>query len=77
MRIAADDAWTVGPTGEWSLCGWLTTSRRDLRGDFSLVLAGAMATALGGAVRVATGSGAGLVLTLELVAVATSVGSAV
>jgi len=77
VRIAADDAWTVGPTGEWSLDDWLATSRRDLRGDFSLVLAGAMAMALGGAVRVATRPAAGLVLTLELVAVATRVGSAV
>ena len=77
VRIAADDAWTVGPSGEWSLDSWLATSRRDLRGDFSLVLAGAMATALGGAVRVATRPAAGLVLTLELVAVATRVGSAV
>jgi hypothetical protein len=46
----------------------LGTTLRDLRGDLSLVLAGAIADALGGAVYVASSSESGLVLALHLVA---------
>ena len=46
----------------------LAKTLRDLRGDFSLVLAGAIADALGGAVYVASSSETGLVLALHLVA---------
>ncbi len=46
----------------------LDTALRDRRGDFSLVLAGAVADALGGAVYFAWDSKRGLVLDLELVA---------
>jgi signal transduction histidine kinase len=46
----------------------LDTTLRDRRGDFSLVLAGAVADALGGAVTCASDSKRGLVLELQLVA---------
>jgi hypothetical protein len=46
----------------------LDTTLRDWRGDLSLVLAGALADALGGAVYLASDSTRGLVLDLQLVA---------
>jgi signal transduction histidine kinase len=44
----------------------LTTTLRDLRGDVSLILAGAIADAIGGAVHVGSSPGHGLVLGLRL-----------
>jgi len=44
----------------------LDTALRDLRGDVSLVIAGAIADALGGAVHLASSAQSGLVLALRL-----------
>jgi hypothetical protein len=68
VEIAAPEASATGVIGRARLDGLFDTALRDRRGDFSLVLAGAVADALGGAVYVASDSGSGLVLDLQLVA---------
>lgn len=68
VEIAASEATGLGEIGMARLDALLGTSLRELRGDLSLVLAGAIADALGGAVYLASSSESGLVLTLHLVA---------
>jgi hypothetical protein len=67
VEIAAPDASGLGDIGRARLDALLDTSLRDSRGDLSLILAGALAEALGGAVYVASSAETGLVLGLQLV----------
>jgi hypothetical protein len=66
VEIAAPEASGLGEIGAARLDALLATTLRDLRGDFSLVLAGAIADAVGGAVTVASSVESGLVLALHL-----------
>jgi hypothetical protein len=68
VEIAARDAAAIGAIDRAPLATLLDTTLRDRRGDLSLVLAGALADALGGAVYLASDSKRGLVLDLQLVA---------
>ena len=68
VEIAAPGAAAIAVIDRARLDTLLDTALRDRRGDFSLVLAGAVADALGGAVHVASDAQRGLVLELELVA---------
>lgn len=68
VAIAAPEASTLGAIGRAPLDALLDTQLRDRRGDLSLVLAGAVAEALGGAVYVASDSKRGLELELHLAA---------
>jgi hypothetical protein len=68
VEIAAPGASAVGVIDRARLDTLLDTALRDRRGDFSLVLAGAVAEALGGAVYFASDSKRGLVLELQLAA---------
>jgi hypothetical protein len=68
VEIVAPDAPASGVIDRARLDTLLDTALRDRRGDFSLVLAGAVAEALGGAVYVASDSKRGLMLELQLVA---------
>jgi hypothetical protein len=67
VEIAAPEAEELGAVGETRLDVLLTSSFPELRGDARLILAGAIADALGGAVYVASGPEIGLVLALHLV----------
>jgi hypothetical protein len=67
VEIAASDASAMGAIDRARLDTLLDTALRDRRGDFCLVLAGAVADALGGAVYFASNAKRGLVLELELV----------
>jgi hypothetical protein len=67
VEIAAPDASAPAVIDRALLETLLDAALRDRRGDFSLVLAGAVAEALGGAVYFASNSKRGLVLELELV----------
>ena len=66
VEIAAPEASAMGVIDRARLDTLLDTALRDRRGDFSLVLAGAVADALGGAVYFASDSKRGLVLELQL-----------
>ena len=68
VEIAAPDASASVVIDRARLDTLLDTALRDRRGDLSLVLAGAVADALGGAVTFASDSTRGLVLELQLVA---------
>jgi len=68
VAIAAPMASATGVIDRARLDTLLDTALRDRRGDFSLVLAGAVADAVGGAVTFASDSQCGLVLELQLVA---------
>ena len=68
VEIAAPEASAMGAIVRARLDTLLDTALRDRRGDFSLVLAGAVADALGGAVTFASDSKRGLTLELQLVA---------
>lgn len=67
VEITAAEASSLGEIGAAPLDVLLATTLRDLRGDLSLVLAGALADALGGAIHVASSPETGLVLALHLV----------
>src|SRR3954468_17481267 len=67
VEIAAPEATELGLIPAERLDALLATSLRDLRGDFSLVLPGAIAHAVGGTVTVASSPDSGLVLALQLV----------
>jgi hypothetical protein len=67
VDVAAPEATGLGPIAVAPLDALLATTLRDLRGDFSLVLAGAIADAVGGTVTVASSVESGLVLGLHLV----------
>ncbi len=67
VEIAAPLATELGLIPAERLDALLATTLRDLRGDFSLVLPGAIADAVGGAVTVASSPDRGLVLALHLV----------
>lgn len=66
VAIAAPQAWTVAAGDDQPLDVLLAAARCDLRGDSSLVIAGAIADALGGAIRMTSGAAQGLRLTLHL-----------
>jgi hypothetical protein len=66
-EIAAPEAPWLGSFAEARLDALLATTMRDQRGDFFLVLAGAIADAVGGAVHVASDAQRGLVFALHLV----------
>src|SRR4029079_4040639 len=66
VAIAAPEASTLGAIGRAPRDALLNTQLRERRGDLSLVLAGAVAEALGGAVYVASDSKCGLELELHL-----------
>jgi hypothetical protein len=68
VEIAAPKAPGTGTVDRARLETLLDTALRDRRGDLSLVLAGAVAEALGGAVYFAWDAKRGVVLELELVA---------
>ena len=68
IEIAAPEASATGVIDRARLDTLLDTALRDQRGDLSLVLAGAVADALGGAVYFASDSRRGLVLEVQLVA---------
>jgi hypothetical protein len=68
VEIAAPEASGLGEIGAAPLDALLDTALRDLRGDASLVIAGAIADALGGAVTIASSAQSGLVLALHLAA---------
>ena len=68
VEIAAPAASASGAIDRARLETLLESALRDRRGDFSLILAGAVADALGGAVYAAANSRRGLVLELQLVA---------
>jgi hypothetical protein len=67
VEIVAPAVAAVGAIDRARLDILLDTALRDRRGDFSLVLAGAVAEAVGGRVYFASNSKRGLVLELELV----------
>ena len=66
VEIAAPGASTTGAIDREPLDTLLDTALRDRRGDLSLVLAGAIADALGGAVYFAWDAKRGLLLELQL-----------
>ena len=66
VEIAAPDVSGLGAVDDDRLEALLTTTLRDLRGDASLILAGAIADAIGGAVHVGSSPARGLVLGLRL-----------
>jgi signal transduction histidine kinase len=68
VEISAPEFGELGPIGRARLDVALAGSLPELRGDARLILAGAIADAIGGAVYIASDSKAGLVLTLHLVA---------
>jgi hypothetical protein len=68
LEIAAPAAGELGAIGSARLDVVLASSLPELRGDTRLILSGAIADALGGAVYIASDSKAGLVLALHLVA---------
>jgi len=68
VEISSREASGLGELHMERLDVLLGTTLRDLRGDLSLVLAGAIADALGGAVHVASSAKDGLLLALRLVA---------
>jgi len=68
VEISAPEFGELGPIGRARLDVALAGSLPELRGDARLILAGAIADAIGGAVYIASDSKAGLVLTLRLVA---------
>jgi hypothetical protein len=68
VEIAAPEGGGLGASDRDRLDVLLTTKLRALRGDVSLVLAGAIADAIGGVVHVASGAERGLVLELQLAA---------
>jgi hypothetical protein len=68
VKISAPAFGELGPIGEARLDVALAGSLPELRGDARLILAGAIADAIGGAVYIASDSKTGLVLTLRLVA---------
>ena len=65
VELAAPEATGLGAIAVERLDTLLDTTLRDLRGDFSLVLAGALAEAVGGAVTLASSPESGLVLALQ------------
>jgi hypothetical protein len=68
VEISAPQFGELGQIGRARLDAALAGSLPELRGDARLILAGAIADAIGGAVYIASDSKAGLVLTLHLVA---------
>ncbi len=66
LEIVAHQAWTIGASDNQPLDVLLATERRDLRGDSSLVIAGAIADALGGRITMTSGPQRGLRLALYL-----------
>jgi signal transduction histidine kinase len=66
VEIAAREVSGLGAVDDDRLDALLATTLRDLRGDVSLILAGAIADAIGGAVHVESSPGQGLVLGLRL-----------
>ena len=66
VEIAAPEVSGLGAVDDDRLEALLTTTLRDLRGDASLILAGAIADAIGGAVHVGSSPARGLVLGLRL-----------
>lgn len=68
VEISAPEFGELGPIGKARLDVALAGALPELRGDARLILAGAIADAIGGAVYIASDSKAGLVLTLCLVA---------
>jgi hypothetical protein len=68
VEIMAPEAADLGAIGKARLDLVLASALPELRGDARLILAGAIAEAIGGAVHIASDSTAGLVLTLHLVA---------
>jgi|SRR5450631_16118 len=68
VEIAAPESWEFGTIVKAPLDVVLASSWPELRGDARLILAGAIADAIGGAVYIASDSKAGLVLALHLVA---------
>ena len=66
VEIVAPEATGLGAIAVAPLDVLLDTTLRDLRGDFSLVLAGAIADTVGGAVTLASSPQTGLVLSLRL-----------
>ena len=69
VAITAPQASGLGAVGRAPLDALLDAELRERRGDLSLVLAGAVAEALGGAVYVASDPQRGLAFELQLVAV--------
>ena len=70
VEIAAPEAGELGAIGKTRLDVVLASSLTELRGDARLILAGAIADAIGGAVYIASDAKTGLVLALHLVAAA-------
>ena len=68
VEIVAPEAGDVGAIGKMRLDLVLASALPELRGDARLILAGAIADAIGGGVYIASDSNAGLVLALHLVA---------
>lgn len=68
VEIAAPDAADLGEIGKERLDVLLASSLPELRGDARLILAGAIAEAIGGAVYMASDPKTGLVFALHLVA---------
>jgi hypothetical protein len=68
VEVTAPQAGELGTIGKARLDVLLATTLRELRGDVSLVLPGAIADALAGAVYLASDRQGGLVLVLELIA---------
>jgi hypothetical protein len=66
VEIAAPEVSGLGAVDDDRLDALLTTTLRDLRGDASLILAGAIADAIGGAVHVGSCPQRGLLLALRL-----------
>jgi len=66
VEIAAPEVSGLGAVDDDRLDTLLATTLRDLRGDASLILAGAIADAIGGAVHVGSSPARGLVLGLRL-----------
>jgi signal transduction histidine kinase len=67
VEIAAPDAVTLGAIARERLDVALATTLPELRGDTSLVLAGAVVDGLGGSVSIASDAKTGLVLAVHLV----------
>lgn len=68
VEIAGPNAGALGPISRARLDVALASSLPELRGDARLILAGAIADAVGGAVYIASDATTGLVLALQLVA---------
>jgi hypothetical protein len=68
VEIAAPEAGELGAIGDARLYVVLAGSLPELRGDSRLILAGAIASALGGAVHIRSDAQSGLILALHLVA---------